>query len=140
MENGTLSSATYFKFRFNLQTDSTSKETVKLWMISFLNTTKEMVTNRTFLYYAHSESLGHEISSHLDDDIVLFVLTFVFMILYSSLATANWQCISDKQNLAKAGVLATFLSVVGSIGLISTCHIKVVAIVGVMPFLILGTT
>lgn len=136
--NGVLKYASIIKLRFYLNKALSNEEKVTKWMEAFLKQNKAISTNITKTLFAHSDSLNNEISSNLDDDIVLFILTFSFIIVYASLATANWKCVSDKQNLAKSGVLVTIMSIVGSIELVSSFHVKVVDMVGVMPFLILG--
>lgn len=87
-----------------------------------------------------SQSLDIELDGNVSGDILWISLTFTIMLTYASLATTGSRinCIADRSNLGRAGVLATVLAILGSFGLTSVTGLKYVALVGVMPFLIVG--
>ncbi|CAG2245471.1 unnamed protein product [Mytilus edulis] len=139
VSNGILTNASCIKLRFHLKHETkTNKDDNTLWMSSFINKMKNITRNYTNIYYAHSESLEEELNANIEGDIELFSLTFSLMIFYASTATSNHKCVSDRQNLGRAGVLAAAFAILGSFGLIAACGLEFVSIVGTMPFLLIG--
>lgn len=139
VSNGVLNSASYIKVRIYLRHDYTiAKNNALKWMEAFKGKLSETKGNLTHIYYAHSKSLDEELNANISGDILFFSLTFTLMIVYATTATANYRCVSDRQNLSRAGVLAAVFAILGSFGTVSACGLDFVSIVGTMPFLILG--
>lgn len=136
--NGTLTSATVVKLRYNLRQDTEFLRFSKQWELNFIDRLDEFESNITELSYAYSESLNHELNSNTKGDVRFFSFTFTLMLIYASFAASGGNCLSQRQNLGRAGVLSTGLSILSSFGLVSLIGVKFVNIVGVMPFLILG--
>lgn len=141
VSNGILTNASFVKLRYHLKHETqTNKDDNILWMASYIKKMEKITTNHTNIYYAHSESLDEELNANIGGDIVFFSLTFTLMIVYATTATSNYKCVSDRQNLGRAGVLAAAFAILGSFGLIAACGLEFVSIVGTMPFLIIGNT
>ncbi|XP_063446692.1 patched domain-containing protein 3-like [Mytilus trossulus] len=139
VSNGILTNASFVKLRYHLKHETqTNKDDNILWMASYIKKIEKITTNHTNIYYAHSESLDEELNANIGGDIVFFSLTFTLMIVYATTATSNYKCVSDRQNLGRAGVLAAAFAILGSFGLIAACGLEFVSIVGTMPFLIIG--
>lgn len=137
--NGTLTSATVVKLRYNLRQDSEFLPFSKKWELNFIKELNKLESNITELAYAYSESLNHELNDNTKGDIRFFSFTFVLMMIYASFVASGGNCLSQRQNLGRAGVLCTGLSILSSFGLMALIGVKFVNIVGVMPFLVLGT-
>ena len=134
-----LKDASVAKFRFHLRHNSeTSVSESKKWMDKFLTKMKTITGNNTNIFYAHSNSRDEELNANVSGDIVIFSLTFLLMIVYATVATSNRNCISERRNLGRAGVIGVTFSILGAFGLCSACGLEFVSIVGVMPFLIMG--
>ncbi|XP_021373694.1 patched domain-containing protein 3-like [Mizuhopecten yessoensis] len=103
--------------------------------VSYMKTLQSPIFD---VVYAHSSSLDEELTANIRGDIVFVSLTFTLMIVYATFVTLTCDCMLDRQNLGRAGVIATGLGIVASFGLVSACGVEFVSIVGVMPFLILG--
>ncbi|KAJ8304745.1 hypothetical protein KUTeg_018328 [Tegillarca granosa] len=136
--NGTLTSATVVKLRYNLRQDTEFLSFSKKWELNFIKELNKFESNITELSYAYSESLNHELNDNTKGDIKFFSFTFVLMMIYASFVTSGGNCLSQRQNLGRAGVLSTGLSILSSFGLMALIGVKFVNIVGVMPFLVLG--
>ncbi|XP_060072350.1 patched domain-containing protein 3-like [Ylistrum balloti] len=137
--DGLLKSAKLIKLQLNLRQDTqTYKEDSKLWEAAFLTFMKNVQSDTLDVSFAHSTSLDEELSENIKGDILFVSITFTLMIVYATLVTTSCDPILDRQNLGRAGVLATGLSILASFGLGSACGVEFVSIAGVMPFLILG--
>ncbi|XP_069131655.1 LOW QUALITY PROTEIN: patched domain-containing protein 3-like [Argopecten irradians] len=137
--NNTLQSAPALKFRLNLRHDSTTFSTLSAkWETQFLETSKKMRLNNSDIAYQISDSLNTELDANTGGDVTYFSLTFTLMITYASFVAAGGNCVSNRGHLGRAGVISAGLAILGSFGLMSTCHVDFVNIVGVMPFLIIG--
>ncbi|XP_033752141.1 patched domain-containing protein 3-like [Pecten maximus] len=139
VHNGILQSAKALKLVFNLRQDSQQfADNSKLWQTDFISKMEKISSLTLDVAYAHSTSLDDELTANISGDIVFVSLTFTLMIVYATAVTIKCDCLLDRQNLGRAGVLATGLGIVAAFGLGSACGVEFVAIVGVMPFLILG--
>ena len=142
VSGGKLVSASVIRLRFYLRQDTDElRDLSQKWEEAFIDSMQHISTNFTELAYANSVSLDTELNKNIGGDIVFFSVTFTLMIVYATLVTTSWQCncLTDRQNLGKAGVLAAGFAIVTSFGLISLAGVEFVDIVGVMPFLIIGT-
>ncbi|XP_069116342.1 patched domain-containing protein 3-like [Argopecten irradians] len=88
--------------------------------------------------YKTSGSLDTELDKNVNGDVLLFALTFTMMLTYAGIATSGGDCVSDRQNLGRAGVFATCFAILGAFGLVSLTGVDFVTIVGTLPFLIIG--
>ncbi|XP_060064748.1 patched domain-containing protein 3-like [Ylistrum balloti] len=134
-----LRSAKFIKLVFNLRQDTKENtDNSKSWEKSFISYMENLQSSLLDISYAHSTSLDEELTSNISGDILFVSLTFTLMIVYATLVTMTCDCLLDRQNLGRAGVIATGLGILASFGLVSACGVEFVDIVGVMPFLILG--
>lgn len=139
VSNGKLISATMIRLIFHLRESTSSfKATSALWEKEYLKQMASKSFSSLEFVYSTSDSLNTELNDNTAGDIVFFSLTFTLMITYASFATAGGNCVSERQNLGRAGVLATVLAILGSFGFVSLIGIDFVNIVGVMPFLVIG--
>ncbi|XP_069118371.1 patched domain-containing protein 3-like [Argopecten irradians] len=140
VENGTLIYASMVKLRYYLRTDTAENRYLsRQWERAFVESMENLVTNMTEVAYEHSDSLNVELNGNTAGrDTGLFSITFTIMLFYAGFATSGGDCISQRQNLGRAGVLTTLLSIAASFGLVSGFGVKFVNIVGVMPFLLVG--
>ncbi|XP_033753031.1 patched domain-containing protein 3-like [Pecten maximus] len=137
--NGLLKSAKLIKLQMNLRQDSQAyKDVSKSWEGNFVTFMKNVSSDTLDVTFAHSTSLDEELSENIKGDILFISVTFTLMIVYATIVTTSCDPILDRQNLGRAGVLATGLSILASFGLGSACGVEFVSIAGVMPFLILG--
>jgi hypothetical protein len=135
--NGTLVSASVVRLNYHLIYND---NTAALWEKEFINRMKDYSSDLLEIAISTSQSLDIELDSNISGDILWISLTFTIMLTYASFATTGTRinCIADRSNLGRAGVLATVLAILGSLGLASAVGVKYVALVGVMPFLIVG--
>ncbi|XP_021359962.1 patched domain-containing protein 3-like [Mizuhopecten yessoensis] len=140
VKNGTLNFASMVKLRYYLRTDTPrNRYFSRKWEQVFVERMKDVVTNLTEVAYENSESLNVELNGNTDGrDTSLFSITFTIMLFYAGFATSGGDCVSQRQNLGRAGVLTTLISIAASFGLVSACGVEFVNIVGVMPFLLVG--
>ncbi|XP_061183378.1 patched domain-containing protein 3-like [Saccostrea echinata] len=135
--NRTLVSADVIRLQYSLLFNN---ETAKIWEKEFIAKMKTYESSLLDIAISMSQSLDIELDSNVSGDILWISLTFTIMLTYASLATTGTRinCIADRQNLGRAGVLATILAILGSFGLTSAAGVEYVSLVGVMPFLIVG--
>lgn len=139
VQAGIIKSAKYIKLVFNLRQDTeTNAVNSKSWEKDFVSYFNNFQSSLLDVAYAHSTSLDEELTSNISGDILFVSLTFTLMIVYATMVTMTCDCLLDRQNLGRAGVIATGLGILASFGLVSACGVEFVDIVGVMPFLILG--
>ncbi|CAG2240207.1 unnamed protein product [Mytilus edulis] len=137
--NGILQYASSIKLRFNLRTDTPSYfDTSKLWIKEFQEVMKKLEHSSIEIAFAHTYSLEEGLNTNIAGDVLYFSITVTLMLFYAGFAISNKDCLSDRQNLARAAVLGMGLAIVGALGFVSACGVEFVAIVGVMPFLIIG--
>lgn len=138
-ENGTLVFASMMRMRFYVRTDTSDfREMAPMWEEKFLEKMNELETNLTNFAYENANSLNVELDGNTGGDIVFFSITFTIMLTYAGFATQGGDCISQRQNLGRAGVVCTVLAIIAAFGFTSAIGIEYVNIVGVMPFLIVG--
>ncbi|XP_062568477.1 uncharacterized protein LOC134230660 [Saccostrea cucullata] len=135
--NRTLLSAGLVRLQYSLLYNN---ETAKLWEREFISKMKTYESSILDIAISTSQSLDIELDNNVSGDILWISLTFTIMLTYASLATTGTRinCIADRSNLGRAGVLATVLAILGSFGLTSAAGVEYVSLVGVMPFLIVG--
>ncbi|XP_033735268.1 patched domain-containing protein 3-like [Pecten maximus] len=140
VKNDTLLFASLVKLRYYLRTDTPeSRYLSRKWEEAFVESMPSIVTNLTEVAFEHSESLNIELNGNTaGGDTGLFSITFTIMLFYAGFATSGGDCVSQRQNLGRAGVLTTLLSIAASFGVVSAFGVKFVNIVGVMPFLLVG--
>ncbi|KAK7104482.1 patched domain-containing protein 3-like [Littorina saxatilis] len=137
---GVLVAARVLKVRFFWRVDQ--KKIAKLWNIKFLELVstldKEGLPYDVTIAYSTSESLEHELLEGTSGDAIYFGLTILLMSSYSILVSTGGDVVSTRALLACGGVLAAFLGIVASLGLLSLCGTEYVNFVGIMPYLVLG--
>ena len=141
VSQGILKSAALVKLRYNLRDDSEEITSIsKLWEKEFEKKIPSISKPGLLIAFSHSDSMNTELASSTTGDIKYFSLTFTLMITYASLASIgmNMNCIAWRPNLSLSGVLATVLAIGSALGFTSLIGIQFVAIVGVMPFLVVG--
>ncbi|XP_069119204.1 patched domain-containing protein 3-like [Argopecten irradians] len=120
------------------------QDTAKMSALSFAWERKYMEALDTYssdifdITYMTSQSIDDELKRTILEDIPLFIITIGMMLIYAGFATSGGNCVSNRHNLSRAGVIATFLAVCASMGLVSAIGVKFVVINGMLPFLIIG--
>ena len=138
--NGIMEYASILRLRYNLKKETSRQVSLsKTWEDNFLSYMQNAQFSGVSLAYSHSRSMETELTSGSSSDITLFILTLVLMVIYAAFVgiACNLNWIAWRQSLVLAGVFGTMMAVGGAFGLCSL-FIKYVAIVGVMPFLIIG--
>nr|KAG5707060.1 hypothetical protein BaRGS_011771 [Batillaria attramentaria] len=79
-----------------------------------------------------------ELAKNTKNDMWMFGLTMVIMLLYACAVSAGGDPLSTRAMVAVAGILAATLATLGSFGLLSLFGVKYVNILGALPFLVLG--
>ncbi|XP_033734655.1 patched domain-containing protein 3-like [Pecten maximus] len=88
--------------------------------------------------FSTSRSLDDELEKSVFGDVPLFGFCIAMMLVYAGFAMSGGDCVSDRQNLGRAGVLATCFAILGSFGFVSAIGVKFVLVVAALPFLIIG--
>ncbi|VDI80305.1 Hypothetical predicted protein [Mytilus galloprovincialis] len=135
-EGGFISHASSIKFRFNLQGESFDLS--RKWEEKFVERMSSFSNAYITVKYSHSDSLSEELSKNISGDISVFSVTFTLMIVFACFALMGTNCVDNRYFLGLAGVLSTCLAILAAFGVVSLCGAKLVDIVGIMPFLILG--
>lgn len=135
--NGLIKNATALKIRFNLKSESF--ELSRKWEIKFVERMASFQNTNIMVKYSYSDSLSVELSKNVTGDISVFSVTFTLMIVFACFALMGMNCVDNRYYLGLAGILSTCLAILASFGLVSACGVAFVDIVGIMPFLILGT-
>lgn len=86
-----------------------------------------------------TDSLEQELDSATRGDILLFIMTLCVASGYAILSTMGGDVVSTRALLSFVGILAAGLGIVSSIGLLSLCGLKFANIVGITPYLMIGT-
>lgn len=138
VSNNVITTAKALKLTFNLESERSSLS--RKWELAFI---KKVSVNSIAIFsvkYSYSGSLTSEIDKAVTDNFEILVVTLIMMIIFPCLVLmgGTCNCVSNRYNLACAGVLGTGLAIIGSLGFISLCGASFVDIVGAMPFLILG--
>lgn len=135
--NGLIKHATALKIRFNLISESFDLS--RKWEIKFVERMASFQNTDIMVKYSYSDSLSVELSKNVTGDISVFSVTFTLMIVFACFALMGMNCVDNRYYLGLAGILSTCLAILASFGLVSVCGVAFVDIVGIMPFLILGT-
>ncbi|XP_052068925.1 patched domain-containing protein 3-like [Mytilus californianus] len=133
---GYLTSATAVKLKFNLA--NTNSKLADAWEDAFLDRIKTYSSSNLNFEFAHSRSTDEELNANVAGDIAFFSITFTLMITFSGFVLFGGNCVSNRYNIAMAGVLSTGMAIVAALGFISAVGVLFASIVGTMPFLILG--
>ncbi|XP_060072050.1 patched domain-containing protein 3-like [Ylistrum balloti] len=136
---GYLTSARMIKLTFFLRQDTTAASTLsQSWEKRYIQVLAAFSSSFVDIAFATSSSIEDELEKSVTGDILYFVLTIVIMLTYAGLVTSGGDCVSDRQNLGRAGVFATCIAIFGALGLVSAVGVKFVNFVGTLPFLIIG--
>ncbi|XP_033734653.1 patched domain-containing protein 3-like [Pecten maximus] len=136
---GYLTSAKMVKLVFYLRQDTQTMMSLSTaYEEKYIEVLSKTSSSLMDIAYSTSSSLDSELAKNVDGDVVYFSITLTLMLTYAGLATFGGDCVSDRQNLGRAGVLATCIAVLGSFGFVSAIGVKFVSIVGTLPFLIIG--
>lgn len=133
--------AEYLKLKYALRHDTAKLTNMSSqFELAYLELMGNISTNfdNVELAYAMSVSLDKELDANTDGDVRMFSFTFALMITYASFVSSGGNCVSSRAHLARAGVLAVLMAILGAFGLVSACGVPFTNIVGIMPFLILG--
>lgn len=140
VKDGKLKEAKALRFRYYLrQHNEQFKNLAAKWEQAFLETMLHHQMKKLKFTLCNSNSLKTELNQNTKGDVPLFSLTFTLMITYASLVCAGGNCLTQRGNLGRAGVISTALAILGAFGFCAAVRIKYVNMVGIMPFLILGT-
>ena len=138
--NSKVSSVKAFKMSFFLREDRRLySQLASQWENKFVQTFKSYKSDCFDIAFSVSDSLGSELNANTKGDVRYFSLTFSLMITYVSFAAAGGNWVSQRGHLGRAGVIASGLAILGSFGICSAMGFEFVSLVGVMPFLIIGT-
>jgi predicted RND superfamily exporter protein len=141
--SGKLNSAIGVKIQYYLrQNNASAVELSKKWENAFVLKLENLETNLTEIAYTASDSLGTELDKNTNSDIKFFSVTFTLMMTYASIASLTINCnnVANRMNLGFAGVIAPVLAIASAFGFVSAFGIEFTNIVGVMPFLVVGTS
>ncbi|XP_077864784.1 patched domain-containing protein 3-like [Saccoglossus kowalevskii] len=133
-----ISSAESLRTRYHLRTDGKFHDISLKWERKFLANMKKWQGEKALTSYSTSESLNTELDENTDGDILEFSITFTIMITYASLVCSTGNCVSTRSFLSNFGVIAAALAILASFGFCGFVGVKMVNIVGVMPFLIVA--
>ncbi|OWF51349.1 patched domain-containing protein 3-like [Mizuhopecten yessoensis] len=137
--NGTLDFSSMIFLRYYLRQDTTEASVRSAhWERAFIDVMTSFDSATVSIAYTASLSKDEELSKNISGDLKFFALTILIMLVYASCATSGGNCVSERQNLGRASVLATCLAIASSLGLLSALGVKYVEIAGIMPFLVLG--
>lgn len=139
VSNNFITTAKALKLTFNLESERGSLS--RKWELAFIDKVSVDSIAIFSVKYSYSGSLTSGIDKAVSDNFVIFSVTFIMMIIFPCLALmgGTCNCVTNRYNVACAGVLGTGLAIIGSLGFISLCGASFVDIVGAMPFLMLGT-
>ncbi|KAK3099247.1 hypothetical protein FSP39_001509 [Pinctada imbricata] len=138
--NGKLNFSNFVRLRFYLRQDTDYFRSLsRKWEDKFIDAMAGLTSNVTDIAYANSRSLDNELNANIGGDIVFFSITFTLMIVYATMVTTSFtcNCLTDRQHLGRAGVMAAGFAILTSMGFVSLCGVQFVDIVGFMPFLII---
>ncbi|XP_033734658.1 patched domain-containing protein 3-like [Pecten maximus] len=137
--NGTLefSSMVFLRYYLRQNTIEASMKSAD-WERAFVDAMETFDSAMVSVAYSASISKDEELSKNISGDLKFFCLTILIMLVYATCATSGGNCVSERQNLGRASVLATCLAIASSLGLLSALGVKYVEIAGIMPFLVLG--
>ncbi|OWF51348.1 patched domain-containing protein 3-like [Mizuhopecten yessoensis] len=136
---GYLTSAKMVRLIFYLRQDtSTASSRSTDWEKKYIEMLETVSSSLVDIAYSTSTSLDDELAKNVNGDILYFAVTMAMMLSYAGFATSGGDCVSDRQNLGRAGVVATGIAILGGFGLVSAVGVKFVSIVGTLPFLIIG--
>jgi len=139
VSNNFISTAKALKLTFNLESERSSLS--RKWELAFIDNVSVYSVAIFSVKYSYSGSLTSGIDKAVTDNFPILSVTFIMMIIFPCLALmgGTCNCVTNRYNVACAGVLGTGLAIIGSLGFISLCGASFVDIVGAMPFLMLGT-
>ncbi|XP_076454785.1 patched domain-containing protein 3-like [Babylonia areolata] len=88
--------------------------------------------------YGFPSSLTEEVEYSTSGEVLHFVGTLLACCVYSIVMSSGGNAVSTRALLGVAGIVATALSILGSMGLMMLCRVNFINIVGIIPFLITG--
>ncbi|KAK3586775.1 hypothetical protein CHS0354_016950 [Potamilus streckersoni] len=132
-----LISAQMLRLRFNIRTDKTDFYN---WQNEFIFRMNSFSSRSIEITYMHSRSMAEELDKNIQHDVFLFAITFAVMIIYICFATFTARCdvVGQRINLGYPGIIAAFIAIPSSYGIVSACGVSFISIVGMVPFLIIG--
>lgn len=133
--NELISSAQTIKLRFY----TTETDNGKRWEQGFRKAMEEYESSEIEVAYAYSDSLDDEVNANLRGDTMIFVGTIILMMAFASLSTVGGNCLTDRSHLGRGGVFAAVFAILGAFGLVCGAGMTFVSIIGVAPFLVIGT-
>lgn len=140
---GTVESADALQMMYVMQdpADDSTYQKVLNFEKEFLGTVARMKNQLKFVdvHYTSSRSIDDAVNESTMSDVSLFSLTFLFMILFSCLASGNFSNPTQGHALlATSCVIAVGYGIISGLGLGMWLGIPFISIVGILPFLVLG--
>ena len=90
------------------------------------------------VYLFNSQTIEQEIQKNVDLLYPLFAVAFGTLFLFTVLSTVMMDCVRSKPWMAVAGMAASMLSMLSSVGIMAASGLEIASVVGSMPFLIIG--
>ena len=108
---------------------------------NFLNTISAIKNQLKFVdvYYTSSRTIDDAVNESSVSDVSLFSITFLFMIVFSCIASGNFfNPTQGHALLATSCVIAVGYGIISGLGVGMWFGIPFISIIGVLPFLVLG--
>ncbi|BFY99214.1 hypothetical protein BsWGS_02254 [Bradybaena similaris] len=110
----------------------------EIWEHGFAEHVRKTQFTTVDIAYSTSDSLYEELDSGAKGDVVYFILTFIFMSIFTTVVCTGGDCVSSRILLANAGVIAVGFGIMGASGLVSLCGVEFINFFALMPLLTLG--
>ncbi|KAK7100014.1 patched domain-containing protein 3-like [Littorina saxatilis] len=121
-----------FKLRHDL------KPEVFLWEDAFVDLMKNVKVNNSDIVYTSSRSISQALERNVQADLTFIWMTLAVIAMCTCVAACGGDVVSTRALLVPMGVVSPALGVIGAMGLLSLCEVKVADTVWVMPLLVLG--
>eukprot|EP00795_Rhopilema_esculentum_P017764 gene17764-9437_t len=143
--NGTIISAQALRIDIPSKFPKTDQEYESIldWegkFLKYIGSVKAKFEKKGFdIYYFTFKSIDDSINESTSGDIVLITITFTIMCSFTCMSLGRFRNRVTGHGLAgMAGLLAVTMGIGSSFGLLIICGVKFLAMVGILPFLILG--
>ena len=143
--NGSIISAQALRIDIPSKFPKTDKEYESIldWegkFLKYIASAKAKFEKKGFdIYFFTFKSIDDSINESTGGDVFLIIITFTIMCTFSSVSLGRFRNQVTGHGLAgMAGLLAVTMGIGSSFGLLMICGVKFLAMVGILPFLILG--
>jgi len=121
------------------QHNEAMREIVKEWELMFLEETDQVHTGDNVVIYRQStRSAEDEINRATKEDIPLFGVAFVLMLLYCAFALGKMNPLQSKALLGLSGIISILLAMIMAFGICGYLGVYWSSAVVAVPFLVLG--